>query len=787
MPRKRSEPSRSSAKPRAGRRGNAAEPAEIIWLPAAVAALVASRFFLPAESAAQGETLWIVLLWLLCGVVWLFTVSRHGGTLRRPDGLVVGIALLAGGHVISALAVLLTEGDKRSALNMLWEWVGIGVAAMLIRAVLRTRPGRDQLLSVILTSGVVLAGLGLWQHFVWYPRIASQFAELESLEDELQRTEPSGDAATMRSRLRRLETLRREMGWTPGEDGASERMFRDRVQASTEPIGRFALANTFAGLLLVAGFLGLGAVIVAVLRRKPFLKGSGTLAGLLIVGYCLWLTKSRTAWVGIIGGLAVLGLSARRQHFARGPMRWVFVGVAVVLVGMPVAAALSGSLDRQVLSEAPKSLLYRVEYWRATGRLIADHPLLGVGPGNFRQHYLQYKLPGSSEEILDPHNLLLDVWANGGLIAVAGLLCLLGIVAKRIWDGPAKADRFDANEADGETDEHQPSATQRGLRLGGIGTASLVLAAGCELLGGTIGGGQWFLLGLGWWGAALAISAGARLAAVGPALTAALVGLVIHLTGAGGIAMPAILQVLLILIIAVADPLATERSGVVAEARMQRTGPSSLGPWAVPTMLLTCLALLSACLMTATIPVTKATATMNMGRAEWLIDGQPLAAERDFRQAAGDDPLSPDPWQELASVRFARWMRTFDADDFQQAIAAQREAIARDPMNAGRWRTLAQLWTRRYEHEPKPEFARAAYEAMQVAVRRYPHLAAAQAELAVAARQAGEMARAREAAQAALRLDDTNRQRGHVDKYLTNDQRTELRTLLPNNDVSAAK
>ncbi len=767
---------------------------EVVWLPVVVAVLLASRFFLPAESAAQGETLWVVLLWLLSGLAWLFTASRHEVSLRRPDGFVAGTGLLVGGHVISALSVLLTEGDKRAAVNMLWEWVGIGVAAMLIRVVMRTRSGRDRLLSVILISGVVLAGLGLWQHFVWYPRIASQFAELESLQNELQHAEPSDDAAAMRSRLRRVEALRREMGWTPGADGTSERMFRDRVQASTEPIGRFALANTFAGLLLVAGFLGLGAVIAAVRQREQFLKWGGVLAGLLVVGYCLLLTKSRTAGVGVIGGLAVLGLFARRRRVVRGPIRWILAGVAVVLIGMPVAAALSGSLDRQVLSEAPKSLLYRVEYWRATGRLIADHPLLGVGPGNFRQHYLQYKLPGSSEEILDPHNLFLDVWANGGLIALAGLLSLLGIAARHGWAGSvetnggrAKVTEEATKETDGSGALHQSDAFRRGLLLGGIGTASLVLAAGCELLGGTIGGGQWLALGLGWWVAAFAISAGARLANIGPVLAAALAGLVIHLTGAGGVAMPAILQVLLILVIAVSDPVESERAGDAAQERARRTGKSPIGRWAVRAMLLACLALLAACLLTATLPVTKATAAMNIGRVEWLVDRQPMAAERHFRQAADDDPLSPEPWQELARIRFARWMRTSAADDFETAVAAQHEAIARDPMNAGRWRTLAQLWTRRYEREKEQAFAQAAYEALLEAVQRYPNLAAAQADLSAAARQAGEMARARKAAQIALRLDETNRQRGHVDKYLTKDQLIELRTLQPGDDASAAK
>ena len=49
----------------------------------------------------------------------------------------------------------------------------------------------------------------------------------------------------------------------------------------------------------------------------------------------------------------------------------------------------------------------------------------GVGPGNFRAAYLRYKLPESSEEILDPHNLFLEVWATAGFWALLALLAAL--------------------------------------------------------------------------------------------------------------------------------------------------------------------------------------------------------------------------------------------------------------------------------------------------------------------------------------------------------------------------
>jgi len=100
-------------------------------------------------------------------------------------------------------------------------------------------------------------------------------------------------------------------------------------------------------------------------------------------------------------------------------------------------------------------------------------------------------------------------------------------------------------------------------------------------------------------------------------------------------------------------------------------------------------------------------------------------------------------------------------------------------MNAGRWRSLGQLWMRRYERDATGESAQAAYAAFREAVQRYPHSAAAQAELASAAQQAGDPDRAQQAALAALRLDATNRERRHVDKFLSETQLADLRALVP--------
>ena len=108
------------------------------------------------------------------------------------------------------------------------------------------------------------------------------------------------------------------------------------------------------------------------------------------------------------------GLRLSRRAILLGAA--VTVGVVGTLGILLTVAALGGGFDVQVISEAPKSLDYRLQYWTGAMGVIREHPLVGVGPGNFRQHYLRYKVPESSEDIADPHNLVLDLWTSGGLL-----------------------------------------------------------------------------------------------------------------------------------------------------------------------------------------------------------------------------------------------------------------------------------------------------------------------------------------------------------------------------------
>ena len=91
------------------------------------------------------------------------------------------------------------------------------------------------------------------------------------------------------------------------------------------------------------------------------------------------------------------------------------------------------------------------------------------------RHYLAHKLEGSSEEIADPHNFVLEATATAGLLGFAGLAACVALLL-----------RGRHGHTDGPTTESLTENYSTGvLLLGGGGGFVLALAPGW-LLGGTL-------------------------------------------------------------------------------------------------------------------------------------------------------------------------------------------------------------------------------------------------------------------------------------------------------------
>jgi hypothetical protein len=722
---------------------------------ALLTAVIVCRLLTPTDGAVTGETIWIAQFALLVLPVWVFAVYRAGVLRLEFDWIDGAVLLLCLGHVSGALVVTATSGDKRAALNLLWEWCGVLATFFLLRRMAVTPAARRNLLLVVAAAAVSLSGLGVWQHYGGYAETRREYEtirlELQSLEREGRPSDPRAAAEWQRALQRvRAEFVRMNV---PLDD--SGRMLWEQRLNSSEPIGMFALANTLAGVLAATAVIWLGVLAATGGHGSWWRRAVAGTLGILLL-YCLLLTKSRTAFVGLVAGMVVWTARTGLWRAAeRRRLRWLLAGGILAAVGLTVVAATSGGIDRYVLSESAKSLRYRFEYWQATWHMLIDSPrnwMLGVGPGNFRQNYLRFKLPQSSEEIADPHNALLDVWANGGIVALAGLAGLCAAGWRPLWR--PGTDAADAGDAPSWRD---------GILAGGIlGFLAVFIAGGAS--------DERIILLLLSWLCTVAMCADLFRHEASPVVcAAAFTAMAVHLVGAGGIGMPGIVQLLLLLAL---FGVSGDRPAAWHWATNSRPTIAVCG--------LAGLAFYFGCWFTGLIPVISAREKLAVGEYELMNERRPARAEREFLLAAQADPWSAEPYKQLSQLAFQTWLGadTKSQESFDRSIAWQQKAIARDPRLYAGHRHLGEMYLAKFAQTEEGAAAAAAVAAFEQAAALYPNHAQTQSGLAEALWKTGSQEPAQQAARRALALDATNEQAGHIDKRLPADRREMMKRIV---------
>ncbi|QDT25987.1 O-antigen ligase family protein [Gimesia panareensis] len=758
--------------------------------------LVSARYFLPAESAAQGETLPLVLGWFLAAILFFVTQLTNCSRSLRLDRFDAGVWLLVLGQVLATLVMILFhEGQQRAALNMLWEWVALGFSFSLLRRVVAVPTLRITFLQCLLATIVLLSLYGIWQHHWMYRQLAQEYLSVRQ----------QYDAAVTPDASVKFQNELISMG-VPAHalQGSSRQLWEDRLLKSNEPLGMFALANTFAGLLAV-GFLISFAMSIHSLFPPQTAEGAPALRSrfqigvyllcTMLIGYCLILTKSRSAWGGLLAGLVSLGLLKllqRRQlsqtahQFSR---KQLITGVSlavILLLGFFLLATLSGGFDRAVLSEAPKSLQYRIEYWTATWDVIKENLMWGTGPGNFREHYLKYKLPGSSEEIADPHNLFLDVWANAGLIALLGLLLTLALAGYRWFLKPLIEKQSDTVEvvSVSETDPLLRLALVLGFTL------TFPLLWFMQLFLSGIDETLFWLFLIGWLAVYFTIRGGRQTAdssaqafstasLVPLSLAAGFVALSVHLLIAGGIAMPAITQTWLLLM-ALAFPVPRVQAVAAPESAEQTSGLTPIHLRAIP--LLICVLLLILFVMTDFAPTIQRDSLVQKAELALMRGQSARIAQQRFSQAGQADPLSPEPWQALAELKFREGER--DRRAFEEGVQFKKSAIQRNPLNPLNYFDLGRRYYEQFKSSQQQEDLTDAIDNLKRAVSGYPHNARFRALLAEALSSAGQISESRQQAEQALELDQANRSAQHVDKYLQDETVSRMKQIINNRQTN---
>lgn len=310
--------------------------------------------------------------------------------------LAIGLALVAGetlagarrglrwgpaGVVAAAALVLLLPALRGPA-----QFVGIAGYGMLAGSlalafyIAQIAAGRERL--VVGALAAALAGealMGLGQHFWSLPAMARELA--------------GGGIDAV----------------PPGMDGR----FAERI-ANGGVFATFTLSNALAAFLLL---------VLVPLAAAVWRGGTGgaraTVGAVVTAGAAvLALTNSKGAWLALAAAAAL----ALVLHL-RGWRRWATAG------GLALLAAGAFALPA-VQARLAASADVRLGYWQAAGRLVREHPLLGLGFGGYALEAPR-ALPLGGEYSRFVHSEPIEAAVAAGVLAGLAVLALLALLLLR--------------------------------------------------------------------------------------------------------------------------------------------------------------------------------------------------------------------------------------------------------------------------------------------------------------------------------------------------------------------
>jgi O-antigen ligase len=344
---------------------------------------------------------------LLAAVVAWFLKSVFS---ERPayhvTGMEIGLVLFLAAGVVSTC----TAADKRLAISEMALLFAPILAAILIVQILRTI-GR---VGIVLT---VVAALGVVSTYQSFEQLTTSNRMLE----EQYRQNPQSV----------LEPLGIEAGTL------DHFMFEHRLHSRVIR-GYFTTSNSAASFGLLACFAAFALIAersASQARRNLLLPG----IAVVILTAGLFLTQSKGGIASFLLAIVLLGVFHLWRRQTPGRQRTLLIAatlLGVVVLAVVVYGTISYGMRHDRLPGG-NSMLVRWQYWKASARMIADHPLTGVGPGNFASYYSHYKPAEAIESVADPHSLPLSLLAQYGPLGLIGFLAMVLIpLGRSLWTLP---------------------------------------------------------------------------------------------------------------------------------------------------------------------------------------------------------------------------------------------------------------------------------------------------------------------------------------------------------------
>ncbi|EHK67920.1 O-antigen polymerase family protein [Achromobacter arsenitoxydans SY8] len=212
-------------------------------------------------------------------------------------------------------------------------------------------------------------------------------------------------------------------------------------------------AVAFANIVLLFGSMTLLSLGWGPSTRWPRLETGVKVLAVVLAICATWMSETRSSWMllPILGVVILLGLrNWRRRHKV-----YCALAICAVLVVSATAIWTFSSRMKEIAhdvqgfttsSNRDTSFGIRLQLWHASILMFEKSPVVGVGPGKFREELRELQGKGIvTQEVVDgfgePHNDLLAALAGYGLLGLLGILTLYLLPAAVFFRRLASDDR----------------------------------------------------------------------------------------------------------------------------------------------------------------------------------------------------------------------------------------------------------------------------------------------------------------------------------------------------------
>ena len=188
----------------------------------------------------------------------------------------------------------------------------------------------------------------------------------------------------------------------------------------TPPVSLYNSANDVPLFLVPLCSMAAALILLDSNRRIRWAAAAFLALAAGAIGFSL----SRSGWVAL--GVTLLFVA----FFSRWRF-WVLGGLAVVGLGGFFG---SHRIRDRVLVEfdphAPTNTInLRLTLWRTAWNMLTHRPLQGGGLAGFKQSVAPFRDAAYGEQLIYPHNIILNFWSETGLLGLAGFVWLFGSAA----------------------------------------------------------------------------------------------------------------------------------------------------------------------------------------------------------------------------------------------------------------------------------------------------------------------------------------------------------------------